>query len=230
MTQPPPSPPPSSGPPAQPVDLVVLAGGRGSRLGGRDKGALEIGGRTLLGRLLTDVDLGGGVVVVQPGGLPTDLPGADALQERLVRTLEDPPDGGPVAGIAAGLQALAQLPVPAGRHTWVAVAAVDQPAAAQALAALAQQLPDVPEEIDAVSQVDATGHRQWLLALYRRSALERELSRLSDARHTSVRRLVSGLTWHEVEQGAEHVGDVDTWEDVDTWARRVATDDLGGSC
>lgn len=219
-----PGPPPAGGP--GPVDLVVLAGGQGRRLGGRNKAALEIGGRSLLYRLLTGVDLGGQLVLVQPEPESGRLPGEAARAGRVRRTLEDPPDGGPVAGIAAGLDAL-----PRGSSvSWVAVVAVDQPQAAQALAALADELRQVPDTAEAVSHVDATGHRQWLLAVYRRSALERALAALPDVRDTSVRRLVSDLRWHEVERGAEHLGDVDTWEDVEAWARRVATDDVGGSC
>ena len=53
---------------------------------------------------------------------------------------------------------------------------------------------------------------------------------LPDVRDTSVRRLVSGLRWHEVDVDAGHLGDVDTWEDVQAWARRVAHDDVTGSC
>ena len=194
-----------------PLDLVVLAGGRGSRLGGKDKAALVVGGRPLLERLLTDIDLGGRVAVVMPGELPPGIP----RPERVTRTLEDPPDGGPVAGIEAGLTALAP------GAPWVAVAAVDQPHAAQALAVLVAALPSVPTDVDAVCQVDATGHRQWLLALYRRDALEQALAALPGVRDTSVKRLVSGLRWHEVVGGAEHLGDIDTWADAQAWARRL---------
>lgn len=208
------------------VDLVVLAGGRGSRLGGADKGALVVGGRTLLERLVDGVDLGGDVVVVQPGELPEGLgagfasgagsrSGSSRSGRRLLRTLEDPPDGGPVAGIAAGLGALGE-----SAAAWVAVVAVDQPQAAEALAALAEELPGVGEDVEAVSHVDATGHRQWLLAIYRRSALTRALAALPSTRDTSVRRLVGDLVWHEVEPGAEHVGDVDTWDDLAAWRSR----------
>ena len=100
---------------SSPVDLVILAGGRGSRLGGQDKAALVVGGRSLVERLLRDVDLGGTVVVVGRTPLPPAPDGRTVLQ-----TLEDPPDGGPVAGIAAGLDALSDVPT-----EWVAVAAVD---------------------------------------------------------------------------------------------------------
>jgi molybdopterin-guanine dinucleotide biosynthesis protein A len=203
-----------------PVDLLILAGGRGSRLGGQDKAALVVGGRSLLERLLQDVDLGGSVVVIGNTSLPPAPPGRTLLQ-----TLEDPPDGGPVAGIAAGLDALGEEAT-----EWVAVAAVDQPEAARALAVLAAELSHVDTSVEAVSPVDATGHRQWLLALYRRTALQHALTTLPGVRDTSVRRLVSDLEWHEVDVEAGHLGDVDTWADVEDWARRVAHDDVTGSC
>ena len=87
----------SAGDPAVTVDLLILAGGRGERLGGQDKAALEVGGRSLLDRVLEGAgDLGGDVVVVGDTPVPAGV----------LRTLEDPPDGGPVAGIATGLAAL----------------------------------------------------------------------------------------------------------------------------
>ncbi|MGC5584650.1 molybdenum cofactor guanylyltransferase [Ornithinimicrobium sp. W1665] len=208
------------------VDLLVLAGGRGERLGGRDKAALMVGGRSLLHRVLEGAArLGGSVVVV----------GVTSVPDGVARTTEDPPGGGPVAGIAAGLQAL-RPSVPdllgdlsvgsapgdrAGVAPWVAVVAVDQPGAARALAALQAVLPSVPEAVDAVSHQDAEGHRQWLLAIYRRSALEASLAALGEVRNTSVRRLVADLRWHVVDRGAEHLGDVDTWEDAARWEGRL---------
>lgn len=195
------------------VDLLVLAGGRGSRLGGRDKGALVVDGRSLLDRVLAAAPtLGGRVVVVGKGPVP----------EGVLRTLEHPPDGGPVAGIAAGLYALG-----AGSD-WVAVVAVDQPGAAHVLAALHTSLADLtagPVDrlagVDALAPTDAGGHLQWLLAVYRREALAAALGRLPRVRDVSVRRLVGDLRWHGVSSGAEHVGDVDTWEDVEGWERRL---------
>ena len=89
-------------------------------------------------------------------------------------------------------------------------------------------LPKVPDDVDAVSHVDATGHRQWLLALYRRAALEDALAALGSARHTSVRRLVADLGWWAVGDGGEHVGDVDTWADVEGWERRLGRGRMAG--
>ncbi|KUG51097.1 hypothetical protein AVL62_12675 [Serinicoccus chungangensis] len=204
------------------VDLVVLAGGRGERLGGADKAALVVDGRTLLERVL-DVDLGGRVVVVG------DTPVPDGVH----RTLEDPPGGGPVAGIAAGLDLLdgvgsavpeapaagrggAATPDPAPA-AWVAVCAVDQPAATVGLGLLRDALPGADPSVDAVGPVDGQGRRQWLLAVYRQTALRSALQRVGQPRHAAMRTLVADLSWHDVVVGPEHLGDIDTWEDLRRW-------------
>ncbi|TFD37384.1 molybdenum cofactor guanylyltransferase, partial [Cryobacterium sp. TMT2-10] len=48
------------------VDLIVLAGGRGSRLDGALKPAVEVAGRSLLSRVLDARGLARRVVVVGP--------------------------------------------------------------------------------------------------------------------------------------------------------------------
>ena len=80
-----------------PDAAVILAGGQGRRLGGRDKPALLVGGRTLLDRALDAVS-GVPVVVVGP---PRALPAG------VFRVAEDPPGGGPAAAVAAGLRRVA---------------------------------------------------------------------------------------------------------------------------
>ncbi|MDO5739014.1 MAG: NTP transferase domain-containing protein [Ornithinimicrobium sp.] len=206
--------------PDHPVDLLILAGGRGERLGGADKAALLVGGTSLLSRILGGVGpdgaepLGGQVVVV----------GQTLVPDGILVTVEEPPDGGPVAGIAAGLEALDatdRQSVP----EWVAVIAVDQPSAARALATLRDQLAVVPESIDAVSHVDASNHRQWLLGLYRRDRLQAALTSLPTVHGASVRTLVSDLAWLTVTTDQNDLGDVDTWEDVRVWEERLARPD-----
>lgn len=207
------------------VDLLVLAGGRGMRLGGRDKAALEVGGRSLLARVLDAQPLLGGRVVVV---------GHTPVPAGVLRTVEQPPDGGPVAGISAGLVALRGSPQvhsdgdsPSHQRSvarsadWVAVAAVDQPGAAVALAALRASLAGAAGHVDAVGHQDAEGHRQWLLAVYRLVSLERALGRLGEVRDASVRRLVADLRWQDAESGREHLGDIDTWADARHWEHRL---------
>lgn len=74
-------------------DAVVLAGGAARRMGGADKPALRVGGRTLLEHVIAAVPGAGRVIVVGPdAGLPN-----------VTTTRENPPGGGPVPALRAGL-------------------------------------------------------------------------------------------------------------------------------
>lgn len=187
---------------AEPFDALVLAGGEGRRLGGVSKAELRIGARTYLDRALEAVGAAERRVVVGPPELAR--PGVPT-------TLEDPPLGGPVAGIAAGLDHLG----PAGAP-WVAVLACDVPRAAGLLplltAALAEDL-----AADGAVVVDGEGHRQALVGMYRRDALAAAVAALADdggTRDRSVRSLVGGLRLVEVPDPAGLSVDADTWDDV----------------
>lgn len=96
-----------------PASAVVLAGGRGKRLGG-DKAAVELApGETLLQRALALVaSLSDDVVVVQRPDQRLMAPGARVVTDQ-------PPFEGPLAGILAGLEA--------ARHDWSLVVACDMP-------------------------------------------------------------------------------------------------------
>ena len=90
------------------LDVLVLAGGTGRRLGGASKPDVVARGARLLDHVLNGVaavrsPLGGGrSVVVAPAGVE--------VPDGVLRALEDPPFGGPVAGIAAGLARLSAEP------------------------------------------------------------------------------------------------------------------------
>lgn len=75
-------------------DAVVLAGGAARRLGGEDKPALNLGGATLLDRVLAACRDASSTVVVGPRR-PTARP--------VVWAREDPPGGGPLPALAAAL-------------------------------------------------------------------------------------------------------------------------------
>ncbi|MGQ4377025.1 molybdenum cofactor guanylyltransferase, partial [Streptomyces sp. SAS_267] len=76
-------------------DAVVLAGGAARRLGGEDKPGVRVGGRTLLDRVLAACADATRTVVVA-GPRPTARPVEWAR--------EDPPGGGPLAALDAGLR------------------------------------------------------------------------------------------------------------------------------
>lgn len=96
-----------------PASAVVLAGGRGKRLGG-DKATVEIApGLTLLRRSLSLVEpLSTDIIVVRRPDQHLEAPGARIVTDR-------PPFEGPLAGILAGLEA--------AREEWVLVVACDMP-------------------------------------------------------------------------------------------------------
>lgn len=96
---------PHPAPPAGPLvhDALVLAGGRARRLGGVSKPDVVVAGRRLLAHVLDAARAG---TVDGPRRTVVVAPEAVVVPDGVLRTLEDPPDGGPVAGIAAGLAVL----------------------------------------------------------------------------------------------------------------------------
>lgn len=187
------------------LDALVLAGGQGLRLGGVVKAEVLLGGRTLLDRALDATPGARRVVVVGPPSLAR--PG-------VATTLEDPPAGGPAAGVAAGLRWLdAAGPPPADR---VLVLACDMPLAAAAVPAL-RDLLDAEPAADGAVLVDDEGHPQPLAAVYRSAPLRAAIrAREADGgvHGCSVRRLVAGLRLAGLPGSAEAARDADTWEAV----------------
>src|SRR5690242_16541929 len=141
-----------SSPAAVPPVVVVLTGGASRRMGSH-KPVLDVGGRPLVARVL---DAAGDrpALVVGPGqGVPEGL--------RVV--MERVPGGGPVAGLAAAVEALTadpQAPLPYA----VAVLAADLPFVTSAhVDRLLAALHD-PGEADLAVTVDREGRPNWLCA------------------------------------------------------------------
>ena len=151
----------------------MLAGGRGSRLGGVHKPGLRIGGRTMLDRVLAAVAGAAPVIVVGP---------EQPVPSGVTLTREEPPGGGPVAALAAGLSL---LPDPG----FVAVLAADLPfltaATVDALRAACTG--------DGAVLVDADGRDQYLAGVWRVAALRRALADFGEPAGGSMRQLVGGL-------------------------------------
>lgn len=177
------------------LGAVVLTGGGGTRLGGVDKGSLELAGTTLLERALTATAAAAEVVVVGDP-VPTSRP--------VTWAREDPPGGGPAAGILAGVDGFSR-PVEV-----VCVLAVDMPAVTAAT--FARLTAALRDDLDGAVLVDAAGERQNLAGVYRLAALTS--ARPEREQGLSVRRLVDGLRLAEVPGRGAETRDVDTWADL----------------
>lgn len=188
---------------------------------GSDKSTLDVGGRTLLDRTLSGV----------PSDTPVVIAGPAVAVERdgVSFALEDPPGGGPVAGLDAAL-ALVRTPV-------VVVLATDLPLVGEVPAALVDALSKQPAA-DGVLASDASGRLQQLCAAYRvhalRAAIEAERSDGSvhgSAMRSVVARLTLGALGASAASGIDPTWDVDTPEDlarVTAWVTE-ASDNSGAT-
>jgi molybdopterin-guanine dinucleotide biosynthesis protein A len=170
---------------------VVLAGGRGSRLGGVDKASVVVDGRTLLAHVLDAVALARRTVVVGPR--KDDVPGVTWARE-------DPPGGGPVAGLAAGLAHVAT--------DLVVVLAVDQPGITRSTV---DRLLAAVGDTGAVL-VDEEGRSQWLAGAWRTGSLRAAVP--PDPRDVSMRSVLGPLNPVAVAAGPGEARDVDTPRDL----------------
>lgn len=221
------------------IDVLILAGGEARRLGGADKPMIEIGGRPLLDRVIEACITA--VHGAPPYGVEsTEVASAHAAEPISTRDIsanpdnpivvgptrptrrpvrwarENPPGGGPVAAIAAGLSLC--------RATYVGVFAADLPfLTAETVHSLWTALAASSADYDGAIAVDPDGREQWLAAVYRRDAL---LTRIADQGQDGLhglplRRLVQDLRLLRIPAAGQSVLDCDTWEDVAA-ARRLA--------
>lgn len=191
---------------------IVLAGGAGRRLGGVDKANLAVGDQTLLARALTTLSTASPRIVVGPLGrqrVPADVIGVQ----------EQPPGGGPVAAIDAGLAEV-------GADV-VVVLACDMPLVT---AGLVDQLVDTLTRTGTQADTDTTrcrpadgvlprddhGRRQPLAAAYRTTSLRRAVAELPKPGGAAMRELLRNLELVELPVSSASVLDCDTWESVAT--------------
>ncbi|MFC8388051.1 NTP transferase domain-containing protein [Streptomyces sp. NPDC057238] len=184
----------------------MLAGGAARRLGGADKPGVRVGGRALLDRVLAAC-AGARTTVVVAGPRPTARP--------VIWAREEPPGGGPLAALAAGL-----------RHT-----------TADQVVLLSADLPFLDHRTvrgllaplrhgtaDGVLLTDSDGRDQPLVAAYRTGSLRRELTVLT-GRHGELtglplRRLTGSLDLTRISDPVASF-DCDTWDDIATARARI---------
>ncbi|MGW2224208.1 NTP transferase domain-containing protein [Streptomyces formicae] len=190
-----------------PYDAVVLAGGGAARLGGADKPGVRVGGRALIDRVLSACSgARTTVVVAEPR----------ATARPVVWAREDPPGGGPLAALDAGLRRTtaervvvvsADLPFLDGRTVRGLLDALRESGA------------------DGAVLTDPDGRDQPLVAAYRSAPLRRESEVLAEENGGGLtglplRRLTARLTLTRV---ADPVAafDCDTWDDIAAARARI---------
>ncbi|MGP3932754.1 NTP transferase domain-containing protein [Nonomuraea sp. KM88] len=172
-------------------DAVILAGGAARRLGGADKPGLTVGGRTLVEH----------VVAAAAGARKTIVAGPERPIPGVVFVREDPPRGGPVPALAAGLNE-----VTAPR---VVLLAGDLPfmTAAHVAAMLRAAGPTGGAVL-----VDAGGREQWLAGAWPAAELK---AALADYRGRSLKGLLAPLVTVRLALRGRPWFDCDTMDDLE---------------
>lgn len=190
------------------MTAVVLAGGLGRRLGGSDKPAITIGGRTLVGTVVgAALEAGATRVIVVGPARPRLLAelaeaGLATAEHDVEFTREQQPGGGPVPALAAGLD-LATEP-------WLLLLAADLPFLTAA------RLRDLLDAAHAHGTgavlADDQGEPQWLTSCWRTGVLRTALAGYAG---TSLRGLLAPLRYADI--GVTPVqGEPPYWLDCDT--------------
>ncbi|MCB0830751.1 MAG: NTP transferase domain-containing protein [Solirubrobacterales bacterium] len=180
----------------------MLAGGRGSRLGGIEKGEIRLGDRRLID-VVVDAALAAGCErALIAGGIGSS---------RAVSIREDPPFGGPAAGLAAAL--------PEVRSDWIMLLACDLPHAGLLCHLLAGSFRHITAELDGLVAL-SDSRIQWLAGIYRRSSIEKAVARQMDLNGASLRSLLGDLKLREVQDPERLAHDIDTPEDLKALTRR----------
>ena len=152
-------------------DAVILAGGQARRLGGADKPGAVVRGRTLAEAVVAAAVDAAAVIVVGPRRPGLRRPPRSGV---LRFVCEDPPHGGPVAGLRRGMAELS-----AGGAPWVAVLADDLPflraRVLRMLLAEAGCWRDEAVPTTGAVLVDDAGRPQWLIGCWRASPLREAL-------------------------------------------------------
>ena len=156
------------------IGIVLLTGGTSRRFGS-DKSQALINGRSIIDFIVASI----------PDSMPLIIVGPDPKTSNdrdFTVVSENPPGGGPVAGLMAGL---AQA-----KFDLLILLATDMPFALNYVLSLIDLL---EKEDDAILFQDSEGFLQPLAGLYRKSALVKRFTELGDPAGESMRRFISTL-------------------------------------
>jgi molybdenum cofactor guanylyltransferase len=192
-------------------DAVILAGGRGTRLGGADKPGLTVGSSTMAASVASAAVAAGAGRVVLVGPPRADLVLICApLPRGLTVVREEPPGAGPVPALRAGLTRV--------RAPWVALLAADLPFlhGADISSLLAAATRGTPA---GVVMADAEGAPQWLAGCWQTASLR---AALLEYRGSSLRGLLGPLRPALIGPAAMPSREPPPWLDCDTPAELAA--------
>nr|WP_233613343.1 nucleotidyltransferase family protein [Leucobacter edaphi] len=187
-----------------------MAGGRGSRLGGRDKAAITLGGERLVDRAVSAARDGGALAVIVAGPAAAVPPGCIGVRE-------EPAYGGPLAALAAALE---RPEAATATETLLLSCDLVDPAAVVGRLSGARW----PAGADALVLRDPDGREQWLAGRYRLAPLREGVTALGAVSGLPIRQALSGLRIAWLDTAADDVADIDTPEDLD---RARARSELG---
>jgi len=176
---------------------LILTGGTSFRFGS-DKSEAIFDGTTLIDFLIAAIPTDIPIVIVGPN--------RDNFSPAIQVIQEDPPGGGPAAGVAAGL--------PLVGSEYVAVLATDMPFSSDLVRLLLRNLSD---EVDGVIVVDEEGFQQPFSGIYRTSTLAGVLGKIQPLTNRSMRSILTELNLIEVRLKADKshlLLDIDTQMDL----------------
>lgn len=184
------------------IDVIIVAGGRGKRMGGIDKAAVTVNGERLIDYLLDEVsvlDALQQVVVVSSRNL--------SIRPGVKITAEDPPFSGPVAGILAGVTELRDA---AAERT--AILAVDAPESATLIPELNEALDGSDAQVAVIRE--AEGHLQPLCAVWDTESLWLALNEMGETADKPAKALIAAAGAVTELAGSGEERDYDTLEEL----------------
>ena len=193
----------SAAPGRQAITGLILAGGRGQRLGGVDKGLQPWRGLALVDHALARLAPQVGEVMISANR------NTPAYASRVTRVLADTSDAfpGPLAGILAGLRAAAT--------PWLAVVPCDSPCLPLDLVArLAQGLGDAPGAVVQRDQGDGVRRLEPVCCLLSTALADDLAHYLADG----GRKVESWLTRHAVPVSFDRPDDAAAFANINTRA------------
>ncbi len=195
--------------------VIILAGGASRRMG-RNKLLLQRDGVSLIGIVVQGVHRqlfarASSVPMIVVGPQPSEgtIPTAGF---EVVFTREEPPGGGPLAALAAGIAEIGQSP---GADSVVIVLAGDAPLGPDAMSLLLDTVAAIGADHDAVLLADAQGRLQPLCAAYRLHPLRQALDALGDTSGLRMDDLLEQLAVARVTDTVDAALDIDTPDDAD---------------